>query len=39
MPETKINEISDYVSAEPILVVDPEREGELVGISTAEDIL
>lgn len=39
MSETKINDILDYVGAEPILVVDPEREGELVGILTAEDFL
>ena len=38
-PKKEINGILEYVSAEPILVVDPDREDELVGILTSSDIL
>lgn len=38
-PQTPISEILPLISAEPILVVDPDREDVLMGLLTASDIL
>ena len=38
-PEKPISSILDRLGAKPILVVDPKREDELVGILTSSDIL
>ena len=38
-PEELISSILDRLGAKPVLVVDPKREDELVGILTAADIL